>query len=377
MFYPLHVHTAGGSIGDSILKIDDYIQKAKNMGLDHLAVTNHGSMADMYEFYYKCKKAEITPIIGCEVYITDQQSVCSRGDSSHLVLLAKNNVGLKNLLYIVSDASLNGMYYKPRTDLNIIKKHSEGLIAFSACVGGEIPKLILATKDCEEAEREKYWNQVLSKINDYQNVFEEFYLEIQPGIFEDQVYVNKILQFIHQEYDIPIIITNDIHYLDHEDAFIHNAHICIERKIELTEELLYRDDCYYLMDQTDAISKMSYLDKDVLQEAFDNTQKVAMTCQIALEIEKLDMPSVPIPKQYNEDEYLAYLTFKALNDMVYEINNPIEYMDRALYELNVLKVLGFSGYFLTIKDKIDYAKSNHIPVGPGRGSVCGLKNGSR
>ena len=149
MYYPLHGHTAKGSIGDSILKIKDYISKAKTMNLTHLAITNHGSLADMYEFYYECKKENITPIIGCEVYITDNQSERIR-DYSHLVLIAKNDIGLKNLLYIVSDAQLNGMYYKPRTDLNIIKKHSEGIIALSACVAGEIPKAILNFKNADK-----------------------------------------------------------------------------------------------------------------------------------------------------------------------------------------------------------------------------------
>ena len=371
MYYPLHVHTAKGSIGDSILKIKDYISKAKTMNLTHLAITNHGSLADMYEFYYECKKENITPIIGCEVYVTDNQSERIR-DYSHLVLIAKNDIGLKNLLYIVSDAQLNGMYYKPRTDLNIIKKHSEGIIALSACVAGEIPKAILNFKNADNDKKQETYNLILNKINDYKNVFKDnFYLEIQPANFTEQIYVNNLLVNLSNDLNIPLVVTNDIHYLNQEDAFIHNAHICIERKQDLTEELLYKDDVYYLMDEKDITNRLKYISSNALKQAIKNTELIAKSCNINLEIDKLDMPSIPIPTRYNEDEYLSHITINALNKCIYEFPNPLEYMERALYELNVLKVLGFSGYFLTMKDIIDHAKNNDIPVGPGRGSVCG------
>lgn len=374
MYIPLHVHTARASIGDSILKINEYVKKAKDMGLSHIAVTNHGSMADMYSFYYECINNDITPIIGCEVYTVKNNQEKVKGEKyNHLVLIAKNQEGLKNLLYITSDASLSGMYYKPRTDLNIIRAHSNGLICLSACLGGEIPQMLLKLKSLEEpSERQALYDEIVERVLTYKSIFgKDYYLEIQPGTFADQIYVNQALIQLSHETDVPLIVTNDIHYLNEEDAQAHDIHVKIERKMNIDDDMIYPDTCYYLMNQTRLKTFFEYVDKQILDEAILNTERVARQCHIQLEIDKLHMPQFPTPKLYTEDDYLASIALKKLELISDSISDPAAYMDRALYELNVLKELGFSGYFLTVRDFVTYANNNDIPVGPGRGSVCG------
>jgi len=373
MYIPLHVHTARASIGDSILKIKEYVVKAKEMGLTHIAVTNHGSMADMYSFYYECINNNITPIIGCEVYTANNNQEKIKGEKyNHLVLIAKNEVGLKNLLYITSDANLSGMYYKPRTDLKTIESHSEGLICLSACLGGDIPQALLKLRDLDACEKQKGYQEVQNKVLNYKRIFgKDYYLEIQPGTFADQIYVNQLLIHLSTETNVPLIVTNDIHYLNEEDAQAHDIHVKIERKMNIDDAMIYPDTCYYLMNETRLKTFFEYIDKDILNEAILNTEYVARQCSIKLEIDKLHMPKFPIPKRYTEDDYLASIALKRLALISDRLPNPAEYMDRALYELNVLKELGFSGYFLTVRDFVTYANKNDIPVGPGRGSVCG------
>lgn len=373
MYIPLHVHTARASIGDSILKIKEYVAKAKEMGLTHIAVTNHGSMADMYSFYYECINNDITPIIGCEVYTVNNSQEKIKGEKyNHLVLIAKNEVGLKNLLYITSEANLSGMYYKPRTDLRTIESHSEGLICLSACLGGDIPQALLKLRELDALERQEGYQKVQEKVLNYKRIFgKDYYLEIQPGTFADQIYVNQLLIQLSHETDVPLIVTNDIHYLNEEDAQAHDIHVKIERKMNIDDDMIYPDTCYYLMNETRLKTFFEYVDSDILNEAILNTERVAKQCYIKLEIDKLHMPQFPIPKCYTEDDYLASIALKRLALISDRLPNPAEYMDRALYELNVLKELGFSGYFLTVRDFVTYANNNDIPVGPGRGSVCG------
>lgn len=363
MYYPLHVHTAGGSIGDSILKIKDYIKKAKAMGLDRIAVTNHGSLADMYDFYEAATEADIKPIIGCEVYVADDKNVKTKEDVTyHLVLIAQNEIGMKNLLYIVSDASLNGFYRKPRTDLQTLSEHSEGLICLSACLGGYFPKNVF------ELSQEELEKQVLT----YKTIFKNnFYLEIQPGDFDKQVSVNKELVNLAINTNTPIIATNDVHYLDDEDWYAHDVHVKIGFKKQLDDPMIYPDKCYYLMDEADIAGRFSYLPESVVRQAILNTEKVARSCNVVLNTTKLDMPSIVLPKGFTPYSYLTKLTLETLYNMKDTLNDVSVYLDRALYELEVIEELGFSNYFLTMYDFINYARKNDIPISPGRGSVCG------
>lgn len=373
MYIPLHVHSARASIGDSILKIKEYVKKAKEMGLTHIAVTNHGSMADMYNFYYECINNDIAPIIGCEVYVVNNKEEKIKGEKyNHLVLIAKDEEGLKNLLYITSDANLRGMYYKPRTDLATIALRSKGLICLSACLGGDIPQDILKLKDMPAFEAQEAYQEIQAKVLRYKCVFKNnYYLEIQPGTFADQIYVNQILIQLSQETDVPLVMTNDIHYLDEEDYLAHDIHVKIERKMNIDDNMIYPDTCYYLMNEQRIKTFFEYANPDVIQRAINHTVHIANQCSIKLEIDKLHMPQFPVPRLYSEDDYLASIALKRLNEISSRIPNPTQYMERTLYELNVLKELGFSGYFLTVRDFVHYAGKNDIPVGPGRGSVCG------
>ena len=203
----IHLHTASGSIGDSILKIKDLVKKAKKLNIPAIAMTNHGSMADMYDFYFECVSNNIKPIIGCEVYTVEDRELKEKDNkaTNHLILLAKDNIGLKNLLTICADAELVGKYYRPRTDLNFLETiDTTGIAATTACVGSEVNQLILDGK-LEEAET------LLLRLN---NIFEDFYLEVQPGEFEDQITVNKQLVEFSEKLNIPLIAYKDVHYLE-------------------------------------------------------------------------------------------------------------------------------------------------------------------
>jgi DNA polymerase-3 subunit alpha len=372
-FIPLHLHTAKGSIGDSIVKIKDLVKKAKSMGLNYLAVTNHGSMADMYDFYEQCSKEEITPIIGCEVYEAADRT---KGEDikDHLVLLAKNDVGLKNLLYIVTDANLNGFYYKPRTDHSVLQEHGEGIIALSACLGGKIPQVLLPIikGELSQEEAEAKFFAAVELVKSYKEYFDEFYLEIQPGNFDEQIQMNQMLVHLAEFTETPLVVTNDIHYLDPDDWHAHDVHVKINRKQKLDDPQIYPDKCYYLQSYYTIIKSFPYLDQSIVEKAIKNTELIAQKCYVDLKSSKLNMPIFSVPEGHTETTYLAKITWQQLEEIKASIQDPAEYATRLEYELDVIDELGFSGYFLTVRDFVMYAKHNDIPVGPGRGSVCGL-----
>jgi DNA polymerase-3 subunit alpha len=379
VYTPLHVHTAKGSIGDSILKIKEYVEKAKEMKLTHLSITNHGSMADMFDFSTQCIEAGIQPIIGCEVYESIERLSKTKDDKNywHLVLIAKNEIGLKNLLYITTDAQLNGFYYKPRTDMEILREHGEGIIALSACLGGKIPQMLL--KDSPEKqdariEDLKVYNfsqEVIASVNEYKEIFDDFYLELQPGNFEEQNYVNDMLVNLAEITDTKLIITNDVHYLNKEDWRAHDVHVKISRKQKIDDARIYPDTCYYLMDYSTIYSSFPTLPKTIVLEAINNTNVIASLCTLNLNTTSLHMPKFSVPKGHTEESYLTKITFEKLEAMRYVIKDPAEYATRLMYELETINELGFAGYFLTVRDFVSYARENGIPVGPGRGSVCG------
>lgn len=375
MYIPLHAHTAKGSIGDSILKINEYVKKAKEYGLTHLTITNHGSMADMYDFYEECKKENIQPIIGCEVYEIEDRTIKDKTNTNytHLVLIAKNEVGLKNLLYITTDAQLNGFYYKPRTDLSVMKEHSEGIIALSACLGGRIPQMILQlyNKEFTNEEAEKEIELMKSIIESYKEVFNDFYLELQPGNFEEQIFVNEMLVYLAEETNTPFVITNDIHYLEQKDWYAHDIHVKIAQKKKIEDPEVYPDKCYYFQDHSSIQSSFPYLTKKTVDIAINNTVKIAQSCSLTFHNSQLHMPQFGVPKGYTEDSWLAKTSFDRLEEIKNTLRDPALYSTRMIYELGVIAELGFSGYFLTVRDFVQYAKANNIPVGPGRGSVCG------
>ena len=360
MYIPLHAHDCAGSIGDSILQIKDYVKKAKELGLPAIGLTNHGSMASTFEFYEECVKNNIKPIIGLEVYWSKDRLLMEPENKKtyHLILLAKNETGLKNLIKINNDAAVDGFYYKPRTDDTVLKKYNEGIIALSACVGGEIPQLILN----QELDKAK------ERIRFFKETFEELYLEIQPGDFSDQKIVNKTLILLSEEMKIPLVMTNDIHYLNKENSIAHDLHVKINRKKTLAEEpgLSYPDDCYYFMTKKEILSHCN--DIKSAETAIQNTIAIAESCK------SYEYPiAFKMPSYTNKDEYdiLVRRCYESLLRRVNILTDPQRYVDRLEHELDVIQKLGFCGYFLIVQDFLEYAKQNDIMVGPGRGSVGG------
>lgn len=361
----IHLHTASGSIGDSILKIKDLVKKAKKLNIPAIAMTNHGSMADMYDFYFECVSNGIKPIIGCEVYTVEDRELKEKDNkaTNHLILLAQNEIGLKNLLTICADAELVGKYYRPRTDLNFLESiDTTGIAATTACVGSEVNQLILDDK-LEEAET------LLLRLN---NIFEDFYLEVQPGEFEDQITVNKQLVEFSNKLNIPLIASNDVHYLDAEDYLAHDGHVKVHRKAKLTDALAYPDKCYYVMSYSELFNSLAAsIGKDNAKIAMDNTILLAEKCNVSIEIDGLNLPTFKCPEKFTPKTYLEYVCLKKLDKIKHKIKDVSEYMDRMYMELDVIEKLGFVSYFLIVRDFMEYAKENNILCGPGRGSVCG------
>ena len=360
MYIPLHAHDCAGSIGDAILQIKDYVKKARELNLPAIGLTNHGSLASTFEFYEECIKNNIKPIIGLEVYWCKDRLLMEPDNKKtyHLVLLAKNKTGLENLIKINNDAAVNGFYYRPRTDDTVLKKYGKGIIALSACVGGEIPQLILSNELDKAKER----------IEFFKNTFDAFYLEVQPGNFSEQKVVNETLNLLSKEIKIPLVLTNDIHYLNKEDAIAHDLHVKINRKKTLVDEpgLSYPDSCYYFMSKNEILSHCD--DIVSAEKAIENTVVIAESC------ESYKYPiSFKMPSYTNSDEYdiLARRCYESLFRKVNILTNPQDYIDRLEYELNVIQKLGFCGYFLIVQDFLNHARQNDIMVGPGRGSVGG------
>ena len=362
-YVPLHVHTSKNSVGDSILKLNEYINKAKTLGLKSLSVTGHGSLADMYDFYFACKENNIKPIIGCEIYLTpDMENKTKDSETYHMILLAKDNEGLKNLISIVSIASLDGFYKKPRIDLNYIKGHSNGLICTTACVGGQLPQLILNNKK----------DEIDSHIKELINIFaDDLYFEIQPGEFVDQVTVNNKLIELSNKYNIPLVVTNDIHYLNSDEYQVHDYHVRLGRKVTISDELIYPDKCYYLMSYDELRDSLAMYDSHVIDIAINNTNIIADKCNINVDVKELNLPEFICPNGYTPKTLIEHLCYKRLEEVKYLIKDPSQYIDRMHYELDTLEELGFTSYMLIMWDIYRYAREEKILMGPGRGSVSG------
>ena len=360
-YVPLHVHTSKNSVGDSILKLKDYIKKAKELGLKSLSVTGHGSLADMYDFYFECIDNNIKPIIGCEIYLTpDMEDKTKDSKTYHMILLAKDNDGLKNLINIVSIASLDGFYKKPRVDLKYIKEHSNGLICTTACVGGMLPQLILNNEETEE------------HIKELIDVFgDDLYFEIQPGDYIDQVTVNNKLIELSNKYNVPLVVTNDIHYLNSDEYQIHDYHVRLGRKMTISDELIYPDKVYYLMSYDELRDSLSMYDNNIIDAAINNTNIIAEKCNINIQAEELNLPDFICPEGYMPKTYIEHLCYQRLDEIRFLLKDPSQYIDRMQYELETLEELGFTSYMLIMWDIYRYAREENILMGPGRGSVSG------
>ena len=360
-FTHLHVHTEY-SLLDGSSKIKELIQQVKELGMDSLAITDHGVMFGVIDFYKEAKKQGIKPIIGCEVYVANRTRFDKDANIDnqyyHLVLLAENRQGYQNLMKLVSTSFTEGFYYKPRIDLDLLKDYKDGLIGLSACLAGEVSSSLLQ-EQYEEAKRvAKRYEDIFGKGN--------FFLELQDHGYEEQKRVNKGLIKLSKELGIPLVATNDVHYTFSEDASAHDILLCIQTNKKVHEE----DRMKYSGGQFYAKSPKEMLDVFPDQiEALKNTQNIANRCQVEFEFGDLKLPKYDVPHDMVANEYLRLLCFEGLKNRYEEPSHKI--IERLEYELSVIEEMGYVDYFLIVWDFIKYARDHEIPVGPGRGSAAG------
>jgi DNA polymerase-3 subunit alpha len=356
MFSHLHVHTEY-SLLDGMCRIPQLVERARELGMDSLAITDHGAMYGVIQFYLAAKEAGIKPIIGCEVYLAPNSRFgreAADKNHYHLVLLAKNLAGYHNLIQLTTKANLEGFYYKPRVDKELLGKHHEGLIGLSACMGGEVPQLILEGR-LEQAKQAALW---------YRQTFGDFYLEIQRHPIAELEQVNQALIPMSDELGIPLVATNDVHYINQEDAASHDLLLCIGTNTSIYDEkrIKMAGDFYYLKSP----QEMAEFYKDIPQ-ALENTERIAEMCNLKLEFGRLHLPEVDLPQDKTADQFLADLCHQNLAKY-YPQPTP-EIKQRLDYELEVIKQTQFANYFLVVWDIISYAKEHGILFGV-RGSAA-------
>lgn len=361
-FAHLHVHTEF-SLLDGASRIKNLVTAVKELGMDSVAITDHGVMYGTIDFYKECLKQGVKPIIGCEVYLAPgsrkERQEINGVKYYHLILLAENQTGYRNLVQLVSLANIEGMYYKPRVDKELLKKYHEGIICLSACVAGEIPRALIQGN---KAKAE-------SLVQEYLNIFgkDNFFLEIQNhGLAEERI-SNAGLVELAQKYNIGLVATNDCHYVSRADSEFHDILLCIQmgKTIADPARMRFNSDDYYVKSP----AEMAELFKDY-PEAIANTEKIAARCQVDFEFGHIQLPYYPIPSQYADDEaYLRALCEQALPDRYPKSSEAV--IKRLDYELSIIHRMGYDSYFLIVWDFINYSRQHGIGVGPGRGSAAG------
>ena len=359
-FVHLHLHTEY-SLLDGLAVTDRVIARAKELSMQSIAITDHGNLYGAVEFYKKAKLAGLHPIIGCEVYVARRNLQDKNGEldskSSHLVLLCENNIGYQNLMKLVSIAFTEGFYYKPRVDMEILQKYSEGLIALSACINGEVPRMLIEGNfEGAKREAEKYI-RIFGK--------DHFYFEIQNhGISEEETARRGLIR-LAEEFGIGLVATNDVHYVRREDAELQDILMCIQtgKTVHDTERMKMQGDEFYFKSQEEMETLFSET-----PEALSNTALIADRCQVEIEFGKLRLPSYEVPGGGDHFQYLKELTLSGYHNH-YPGND--ELLGRLQYELDTIRQMGYTDYFLIVWDYVNFAKQNHIAVGPGRGSAAG------
>lgn len=361
-FTHLHVHTEY-SLLDGFSRVKTLVKRAKEKGMTAVAITDHGCMFGAIDFYKAAKAEGIKPIIGCEVYtaprkLTDKDPNYDK-HQGHLVLLAKDMTGYKNLIKIVSKSYVDGFYYKPRTDMDELKKHSQGLIALSACLAGDVPRAIMNGN----------YDKAKKLAMEYRDIFGNgnYYLEIQDHGLPEQKQVNTEVVRLSRELNIPLVATNDVHYVDKDDAKIQDILMCLQMQKTIDDEnrMKFPSDEFYLKSR----EEMEQLFPE-LEEALDNTNEIAERCNVEFEFHKYHLPRYDVPEGYTTNGYFRELCQKGLVER-YGEDCPEEYKERLEYELNTIENMGYVEYFLIVWDFINFAKQNNIMVGPGRGSAAG------
>lgn len=420
----LHVHTYY-SLLDGAASPESIVQVAKEKGFKAIAVTEHGNLSSHLEFYDACKEAGIKPIIGNELYFTYDITIPAAEyfnhgwdkKNYHLIVLAKDNIGYQNLIKLSSVAAIDGLYDgKPRCDLNLLRKYSEGLIITSACLGGIIQSRIMdwymakneperfkenlhkrmgwkeiklkkkKGPTAEEAleletrekalDPEKYINDARFFIEQYRDIFgEDFYLEIQTTTEPMQSIVNRKLVEFAEEYDIKLIVTCDVHYARDEDHDFHDSVLCVSTgKLKAEEARMRYQRCYHIMTEEEVLNHLTYLPIEAVKSAIKNTAEVANKCNVEIEYGKIPFPNPGIPKELTPEKYLENLTYKGF--FKYSLKHPEinvkKYREQIDYELKVINDAGFAPYFLVVRDYIEAANEKcNCPTGPGRGSGAG------
>ena len=361
-FVHLHVHTEY-SLLDGSNKIKEYVARVKELGMDSAAITDHGVMYGVIDFYKEAKKAGINPILGCEVYVApgsrfDRETGHSEDRYYHLVLLAENEEGYHNLMKIVSRGFTEGYYYKPRVDKEILRQYSGGLIALSACLAGEVQKNLVRGL-YEEAKQAAY---------EYQDIFGKgnFFLELQDHGISEQQTANQGLLRLAKETGIELVATNDCHYTYAEDEKPHDILLCLQTGKKLSDEnrMRYEGGQYYVKSEDEMRGLFPYA-----LQALENTQKIADRCHVEIEFGVTKLPRYDVPDGYTSWEYLQKLCFDGLKERY--PGSPQELVDRLGYELETIRTMGYVDYFLIVWDFIKYARDHEIMVGPGRGSAAG------
>ena len=361
-FTHLHVHTEY-SLLDGSNKIKEYVDRVKALGMDSAAITDHGVMYGVIDFYRAARAAGINPILGCEVYVApgsrfDREAGSGDDRYYHLVLLAENNQGYSNLMKIVSKGFIEGFYYKPRVDLSLLEKYHEGIIALSACLAGEVARFIT---------RGMYEDAKKAALR-YQDIFGKgnFFLELQDHGIPEQQNVNQQLLKMHRETGIELVATNDVHYTLAEDAQPHDVLLCLQTGKKLADEdrMRYEGGQYYVKSPEEMERLFPYA-----PEALENTHKIAQRCHVEIEFGVTKLPKFDVPEGYTSWEYLNELCFKGLEERYQPVTEELK--ERLNYELSTIRNMGYVDYFLIVWDFIKYARDHDIMVGPGRGSAAG------
>ena len=361
-FTHLHVHTEY-SLLDGSNKIKECVKRVKELGMDSVAITDHGVMYGVIDFYRAARAEGIKPILGCEVYVApnsrfDKELTGGEERYHHLVLLAENNQGYANLMKIVSRGFTEGYYYKPRVDMEVLREFHEGIIALSACLAGEVPRYIEKGMIEEAKQAALKYQDCFGKGN--------YFLELQDHGIPMQQTVNAALLSMSRELDIPLVATNDVHYTRAEDAQAHDILLCIQTGKVVTDEnrMRYEGGQYFIKSEEQMKELFPYA-----LEALENTHKIAERCNVEIEFGVTKLPKFEVPQGYDSWTYLNKLCMDGLKERYPDDDGTLK--ERLDYELSTIRRMGYVDYFLIVWDFINYAKENGIPVGPGRGSAAG------
>ena len=361
-FAHLHVHTEY-SLLDGSNKIKEYVARVKELGMNSAAITDHGVMFGCIDFYKAAKEAGIKPILGCEVYVApgsrfDRETVKGEERYYHLVLLAENDLGYSNLTKIVSKGYVDGFYYKPRVDMEILQQYHEGIIALSACLAGEVPRYLVRNFYEEGKKAALRYQEIFGKGN--------FFLELQDHGIPEQRLVNQQLMRMSQETGIELVATNDVHYTYESDADSHDILLCIQtgKKVSDEDRMRYEGGQYYVKSEEEMRSLFPYA-----LQALENTQKIADRCEVNIEFGVTKLPWFDVPEGYTAWEYLNKLCREGLERLYDPVTEELK--ERLDYELNTIRTMGYVDYFLIVWDFIKFARDHEIMVGPGRGSAAG------